>query len=65
MKNLESREMRKTMEQVKIETSNAEAKQKKRKKIVIKRRLSQRSPSVERNIYLDKEEFKAEIAKWR
>lgn len=38
---------------------------KQRKKIVIKRRLSQRRPSAERNIYLDKEEFAAEIAKWR
>ena len=38
---------------------------KQRKKIAIKRRLSQRSPSAERNIYLDKEEFAAEIAKWR
>ena len=38
---------------------------KKRKKIVIKRRISQRSPSAERNIYLDKEAFAAEIAKWR
>ena len=36
-----------------------------RKKIVIKRRLSQRRPSAGRNIYLDKDEFKAEIAKWR
>ena len=39
--------------------------QKQRKKIVIKRRLSQRRPSAERNIYLDKEDFAAEIAKWR
>ena len=39
--------------------------QKPRKKIVIKRRLSQRSPSAGRNIYLDKDEFAAEIAKWR
>ena len=38
---------------------------KQRKKIVIKRRLSQRSPSAERSIYLDKEQFAAEIAKWR
>ena len=54
------------MEQDKIETSNAESKpSKQRKKIVIKRRLSQRSPFAERNIYLDKEEFAAEIAKWR
>ena len=36
-----------------------------RKKIVIKRRLSQRRPSAERSIYLDKHEFAAEIAKWR
>ena len=41
MKTLKSREMRKTMEQGKIETRNAEIKPKKpRKKIVIKRRLS-------------------------
>lgn len=33
--------------------------------MVIKRRLSQRRPSAERNIYLDKQEFAAEIAKWR
>ena len=38
---------------------------KQRKKIVIKRRLSQRSPSAERNMYLDKEAFKDEIEKWR
>lgn len=38
---------------------------KQRKKIVIKRRLSQRRPSAERNVYLDKEAFAAEIAKWR
>ena len=38
---------------------------KQRKKIVIKRRLSQRTPSAERNIYLDKAEFADEIAKWR
>ena len=37
---------------------------KQRKKIVIKRRLSQRRPSAERNIYLDKAEFAAEIEKW-
>ena len=42
-----------------------ELKPKKRKKIVIKRRISQRRPSAGRNIYLDKEEFAAEIAKWR
>lgn len=54
------------MEQDKIETNNVESKPKKqRKKIVIARRLSQRSPSAERNIYLDKAEFAAEIAKWR
>ena len=57
MKTLESKEMRKTMEQDKPK--------KQRKKIVIKRRLSQRSPSADRNIYLDKAEFAAEIAKWR
>ena len=38
---------------------------KQRKKIVIKRRLSQRPQAAERNIYLDKEAFKDEIAKWR
>ena len=32
---------------------------------MIKRRLSQRRPSAERSIYLDEEEFAAEIAKWR
>lgn len=32
---------------------------------MIKRRLSQRRPSAERRIYLDKEAFAAEIAKWR
>ena len=54
------------MEKDKIQTSSTESKPtKQRKKIVIKRRLSQRSPSAERNIYLDKEEFAAEIAKWR
>ena len=37
---------------------------KQRKKIAITRRLSQRRPA-ERNIYLDKDEFAAEIAKWR
>ena len=53
------------MEKDKFETSNAESKpEKKRKKIVIKRRLSQRRPSTERNVYLDKEEFAAEIEKW-
>ena len=40
--------------------------QKPKKKIVRKRRRSQRkSGSAGRNIYLDKDEFKAEIAKWR
>ena len=40
--------------------------QKPRKKIVIRRQLSQRKyGSAERNIYLDKAEFAAEIAKWR
>ena len=38
---------------------------KQRKKIAIPRRISQRNPSAERNIYLDKEAFAAEIAKWR
>ena len=38
---------------------------KQRKKIVIKRRLSQRRPTAERSIYLDKDEFAAEIEKWR
>lgn len=48
------------------EGSNEEIKPKKqRKKIVIARRISQRRPSAGRNIYLDKEEFAAEIAKWR
>lgn len=66
MKTLESREVRNPMEKDKIETSNAESTPKKpRKKIVIKRRLSQRRPSAERSIYLDKAEFAAEIAKWR
>lgn len=51
------REVRMTMKQDKPK--------KQRKKIVIKRRLSQRSPSAERSIYLDKEAFAAEIAKWR
>ena len=52
-----------TMEQDKIE---AEAKPKKpRKRLTIKRRISQRRPSAERTIYLDKEEFAAELAKWR
>lgn len=40
--------------------------QKPRKKIVIARQLSQKQRSTaERNIYLDKHEFAAEIAKWR
>ena len=48
------------------EETNEEIKPKKqRKKIVIKRRLSQRRPSAGRNIYLDKDEFASEIAKWR
>ena len=47
------------------EESNEELKPKQRKKIVIARRISQRRPSAGRNIYLDKEEFAAEIAKWR
>lgn len=48
------------------EETNEEGKPKKqRKKIVIARRISQRRPSAGRNIYLDKEEFAAEIAKWR
>lgn len=39
---------------------------KQHKKIVIARQLSQKQRSTaERNIYLDKEEFAAEIAKWR
>ena len=55
------------MEKDKIQTSNTEIKQKKqRKKIVIARQLSQKQCSnAERNIYLDKAEFAAEIAKWR
>ena len=55
------------MEKDKIDTTNAESKPKKpRKKIVIARQLSQKQRSTaERNIYLDKEEFAAEIAKWR
>lgn len=55
------------MEKDKIETTNTESKPKKpRKKIVIARQLSQKQRSTaERNIYLDKAEFAAEIAKWR
>lgn len=55
------------MEQdAKNEECNEEIKPKKqRKKIVIPRRLSQRRPSAGRNMYLDKDEFAAEIAKWR
>ena len=55
------------MEQdAKNEGSNEETKPKKqRKKIVIARRISQRRPSADRNIYLDKDQFAAEIAKWR
>ena len=54
------------MEKEKIETSNVEIKPtKKRKKIVIARQLSQKQRSTaERNIYLDKQEFAAEIEKW-
>ena len=45
---------------------NEQAQPKKpRKKIVIKRRLSQRARGEQRNIYLDKDEFAAEIAKWK
>lgn len=55
------------MEKYKIEAGNSESKPKKqRKKIVIARQLSQKKNSpAERNIYLDKEDFAAEIAKWR
>lgn len=56
------------MEQdAKNEETNEEVKPKKqRKKIVIARRLSQQKRSADdRKIYLDKEEFAAEIAKWR
>ena len=54
------------MEDVTNEEGNEEIKPKKpRKKIVIPRRISQRRPSAERNNYLDKDEFAAEIAKWR
>ena len=55
------------MEKDKVEAGNGESKPKKpRKKIVIKRRLSQKHRSnAERNIYLDKAEFADEIAKWR
>ena len=49
--------MRNTMEQDKPK--------KQRKKIAITRRLSQRARGEARNIYLDKDEFAAEIAKWR
>ena len=52
-------------EDVTNEETNEESKPKKRKKIVIKRRISQRRPSAGRNIYLDKDDFAAEIAKWR
>ena len=64
----EGKEVRKTMEEeeVKNEGTNEGTKPKKpRKKIVIPRRISQRRPSAERNNYLDKDEFAAEIAKWR
>lgn len=54
------------MEQdVKNEEGNEEIKPKQRKKIVIARRISQRRPSAGRNIYLDKDDFASEIAKWR
>lgn len=55
------------MEKDKIETSSTESTPKKqRKRIVIARQLSQKQRSTaERNIYLDKEAFKDEIAKWR
>ena len=46
-------------------TNEGSKPKKQRKKIVIPRRISQRRPSAERNNYLDKEEFAAEIAKWR
>ena len=49
------------------EESNEEVKPKKqRKKIVIPRRISQKKRSADdRKIYLDKDEFANEIAKWR
>ena len=47
------------------ETNEGSKPKRQRKKIVISRRISQRRPSAGRNIYLDKEEFAAEIAKWR
>ena len=47
------------------DATNEETKPKKRKKIVIARRISQRRPSAGRNIYLDKDSFASEIAKWR
>lgn len=54
------------MEDVTNEGTNEGSKPKKqRKKIVIPSRISQRRPSAERNNYLDKDEFAAEIAKWR
>lgn len=37
----------------------------KKKRINIRRRLSQRARGQARNIYLDKDDFAAEIAKWR
>ena len=55
------------MEDVTNEGSNEGSKPKKqRKKIVIPRRISQKKRSADdRKIYLDKEEFASEIAKWR
>ena len=52
-------------EEITEETNEGSKPKKQRKKIVIKRRLSQRRPSAGRNIYLDKDEFASEIAKWR
>ena len=46
-------------------TQDQQLEKPKKKRINIKRRLSQRRPSAGRNIYLDKDEFAAEIAKWR
>ena len=55
-----------TKEEITEETNEDVKPKKQRKKIVIKRRLQQkkRSPD-DRNIYLDKDEFASEIAKWR
>ena len=48
------------------DVNNEETKPKQRKKIVIPRRISQQKRSADdRKIYLDKDEFAAEIAKWR